>query len=182
MTIFELLLIAISLAGDACTVSICKGLNINKDRLKSAVVISLFFGIFQCLMPIIGFYLGNIFTEKIIYYNPYISTILLVSIGLLIYKEDNNYEVDEKIKIGELFLLSIATSIDALVIGISFSFLKVNIIISSLIIGIITFILCFIGFYLGNTLNNRISKYSNRLAGIILIVLGIKIFIQNLIK
>ncbi len=182
MTLLELLLIAVSLAGDAFTVSICKGLNVNKERLKSALIISLFFGIFQLLMPIVGFYLGNIFTEKIIYYNPYISTILLITIGMLIYKEDNDFNVNNKLKIKELIVLSLATSIDALIIGISFSFLKVNIIYSSIIIGIVTFVICFIGYYLGCFIENKVSKYSNKIAGIILICLGIKIFIQNLLK
>lgn len=182
MTILELLLTAVSLAGDAFTVSICKGLKSSYDKLKKALIISLFFGIFQTIMPIMGYYLGNIFTEKIIYYNPYISTILLIVVGLLIYNEDDNTEVDDKIKLWELFFLSIATSIDALVIGISFSFLKINIILSSLIIGIVTFIICFNGFYLGNILNNKVSKYTNKIAGIILIFLGIKIFLQNLFK
>ncbi len=182
MTILELLLTAVSLAGDAFTVSICKGLKTNFHKFKNALIISLLFGLFQTIMPIIGYYLGNIFTEKIIYYNPYISTILLIVVGLLIYKEDDKMEIDEKIKLWELFFLSIATSIDALVIGISFSFLKLNVIISALIIGIITFIMCFLGFYMGNLLNNKVSKCANKIAGIILICLGIKIFLENLFK
>ena len=182
MTLLELFLTAISLALDAFTVSICKGLKCKDNRFKNALIVSIFFGLFQTIMPIIGNKFGNIFTERIIYFNPYISTILLIIIGILIYKEDSNYDVDYKMKLGELVLLSIATSIDALVIGISFSFLKVNSITSSFIIGIITFILCFIGFYLGNIINDKISNYSNKIAGIILICLGIKIFIQNLLK
>ena len=182
MTILELLLTAVSLGADAFTVSICKGLSTNKNRLKNAFLISIMFGFFQTIMPIFGYYLGSVFTEKIIYYNPYISTILLITIGILIYKEDNNMNLDNKINIKELIALSIATSIDALIVGISFSFLKVNIISSSIIIGIVTFLICFIGFYLGNIVNNKFSKYSNKLAGIILICLGIKIFVKNVIE
>ncbi len=182
MTIFELLLIAVSLSIDAFTVSICKGLKNNKNRLKNAFTISIFFGLFQGLMPIIGYYLGNIFTDRIIYYNPYISTILLISIGIIMYKEEDYINIDNKLNFKELFLLSIATSIDALVIGISFSFLKVNIFKSVIIIGLITLIFCFVGYFIGNSLNSKISKYSNRIAGIILISLGIKILIQNLLK
>ncbi len=180
MTLLELLLTSLSLACDAFTVSISKGLQ-TKSKINNAFIISLYFGIFQFIMPIIGYYLGNIFTEKIIYYNPYISMILLIIIGMLIYKEEN-YDIDTNLNYNELFFLSIATSIDALVIGISFSFLRLNIISSSIIIGIVTFILCFIGYYLGNYLSNKISKYANKLAGIILIILGIKIFIQNFLK
>ncbi len=180
MTILELLLTSISLACDAFTVSICKGLQ-TKNKIKNAIIIAFYFGIFQFIMPIIGYKLGNIFTEKIIYYNPYISMLLLIVIGILIFKEEN-YEIDNNLNYKELFILSIATSIDALVIGISLSFLKVNIISSSIIIGIVTFIICFIGYYLGNYLSNKISKHANKLAGLILIILGIKIFIQNLLK
>ena len=154
----------------------------NLAYAHKAFIISLYFGIFQLMMPILGFYIGNIFSEKIIYYNPYISMILLSVIGSLIYKEDNIDKIDDNIKFGEMLVLSIATSIDALVIGISLSFLKVNIFISSLIIGIITFILCFIGYLIGNKLNSKINKYSNKVAGIVLIIIGIKIFLQNILK
>ena len=118
MTIIELLLTSLSLAMDAFTVSICKGLCDNKNKFKNALITSIFFGLFQLIMPIIGFYLGNIFTEKIIYYNPYISTILLIIIGILIFKEEN-YEIESNLNYKELFILSISTSIDALFIGIS---------------------------------------------------------------
>ena len=182
MTLLELILTAVSLALDAFTISVCKGLKCKDNRLKDALIVSSFFGLFQTIMPIFGNIFGNIFTEKIVYYNPYISTILLITIGIIIYREDSSYDVDYKMKFWGIILLSIATSIDALIIGISFSFLKVSITLSCIIIGIITFVLCFLGFYLGNIINTKISKYSNRIAGIILICLGIKIFVQNLLK
>ena len=177
MSLFELILTSISLGSDAFTISICKGLNSNIKR--NALIVALYFGIFQTIMPILGFYLGNVFTERIIKFNPYISTILLVVIGILMLKEDNS-NIDTNLNFKEMILLSIATSIDALVIGISFSFLQVNILFSSIIIGIITFIMCFIGFFIGNYGNKKIGKYSNFIAGIILILLGIKIFISHL--
>ena len=160
---------------DAFTISICKGLQ--TPRKKYGFVISFFFGLFQFLMPILGYYLGNIFSEKIIEYNPFISTILLVTIGILMIKEKNE-EIDNKLKFSELIILSVATSIDALVIGISFSFLKVNILSSSIIIGLITFILCFFGYFLGHLFNKKIGKYSNLIGGITLIIIGLKIFIN----
>lgn len=181
MTILEIILTGLSLAMDAFTVSICKGLTNNKCYHNS-LIISLYFGIFQFIMPILGYHLGNIFSEKIIYYNPYISMILLVVIGILMYKEENIDKLNNKINFKEMFFLAIATSIDAFVIGISFSFLKVKIIKTSLIIGIITFIMCYIGYYLGNKLNDKFHKYSNKIAGITLIIIGIKIFLQNIIK
>ena len=178
MNIIELFLTGVSLAMDAFTISICKVLQ--APRKKHGVVIAFFFGFFQFIMPILGYYLGNIFNQKIINYNPFISMILLITIGILMIKEDNS-EINQKLKLSELIMLSIATSIDALVIGISFSFLKVNIIPSSLIIGIITFILCFIGYFLGHLFNKKVGKYSNLIGGITLIIIGIKIFIQTII-
>lgn len=177
MNLFELFLIALSLSMDAFSISICLGMqNNNKGKI---IIAPIFFGLFQALMPIIGYNLGNLFSEKIIKYNPYISTILLIVIGILMILEKNDEKIGYSLKIKELLALSIATSIDALVIGISLSFLKNNIIISSLIIGIITFIVCFIGYKIGNLLNKKIGKYSNLIGGITLIIIGIKIFIEN---
>ena len=182
MTLLEIILTGLSLSMDAFTVSISKGLCSKKKNYHNAIIISLYFSIFQFIMPILGYYIGNIFSEKIIYYNPYISMILLIVIGTLIYKEDNLEKIKDTIKFSEMIILAIATSIDAFVIGISFSFLKTNIFVSSLIIGITTFIMCLIGYLLGNKLNNRLNKYSNKIAGIILIIIGIKIFLQNILK
>lgn len=182
MTLLEIILTGISLAMDAFTISIYKGLSTIKDKTKKAIKVGLYFGIFQALMPIIGYKIGCIFKEKIILYNSYISMILLITIGILMIKENNDEEINDDLNFKEMILLSIATSIDALVIGISFSFLKVKLISSSIIIGIITFILCFIGFILGNLLNKKLGKYSNIIGGITLILIGIKIFIQNIFK
>lgn len=178
MNLIELLLTGVSLGMDAFTISICKGLSNNK--FKNGITIALYFGIFQFIMPIIGHYLGNIFSEKIINFNPYISMILLVTIGILMIKEKNDDNIDDSIKFFEMILLSIATSIDALVIGISFSFLKVHILPSSILIGIITFIMCFIGYFLGHLFNQKAQKYSNLIGGITLIIIGIKIFIETI--
>lgn len=182
MTLLEMILTGLSLSMDAFTVSICKGLSSKKKNNYHAIIISLYFSIFQFIMPLLGYYIGNIFNDKIIYYNPYISMILLIIIGSLIYKEDNLDNIEDNISFKEMFFLAIATSIDAFVIGISFSFLKVNIISSCLIIGIITFIMCYIGYFVGNILNHKFNKYSNKIAGIILIIIGIKIFLQNILK
>ena len=178
MNLFEIILIGFSLAGDAFTVSICKGLK--NERKKSAIIVALYFSLFQTIMPIIGYYLGNAFSNRIININPYISTILLIAIGILILKGDDNSFLSNKLNFKEMILLSIATSIDALVIGVSFSFLKVHIFLSAIIIGIITFIMCFIGFLLGHFFNKKIGYYSNLVAGLILIFLGIKIFLSNI--
>ena len=167
---------------DAFIISIYKGLNNDKGKLKKALIVALYFGLFQLIMPIIGYYLGNILSEKIIILNPFLSTILLIVIGILIFKENEDDKISNSLKLGEMIILSIATSIDALIVGISLSFLKTNIVSSSIIIGSITFIICFIGFSIGNTLSNKFGKYSNKIGGVILIIIGIKTFLQNLLK
>ena len=106
--------------------------------------------------------------------------ILLIIIGILMFKEENDEGLDNRFNFSQMLLLSIATSIDALVIGISFSFLKVNIISSSILIGVITFIMCLIGFFLGHLFNKNAHQYANKIGGITLIIIGIKIFIETI--
>lgn len=180
MGIMELFLTSLSLSMDAFTASICKGLSNTKNKLKNSLIISLSFGTFQALMPLIGYYLGNIMSDKIIKYDHYIALILLTLIGVSMIRESKEKEVvNTNINFKEILVLSIATSVDALVIGITLSFLKVNILTSVSFIGIITSIVCFIGFYLGNIIGNKLNKYSKILGGIILIIIGIKIFIEH---
>lgn len=174
MNIIEIFLIGVSLAMDAFTISICKG--IRNNSFKTGITITSFFSVFQFIMPIIGFYIGNILSNRIINYQSYFSSILLIIIGILMIKEDKINELDNKLNYKELIILSIATSIDALVIGISFSFIKNNIFISSTIIGITTFIICNIGYYLGSLLNKKFHQYANIIGGITLILIGIKLF------
>ena len=174
MNIIEIFLIGVSLAMDAFTISICKG--IKNNCFKMGITITLSFALFQFIMPIIGYYIGNILSEKIINYQSYFSSILLIVIGILMIKEDKITELNNKLNYKELIMLSIATSIDALVIGISFSFIKTNIFISSTIIGITTFIICNIGYYLGSLLSKKLHQYANIIGGITLILIGIKLF------
>ena len=165
---------------DPFTVIICKGLN-NPSK-KNAFIVALYFGAFQTFMPILGFYLGNILNKRIINFNPYLSTFLLISVGVLMIKNDDSSSFNNTINYKEMIILSIATSIDAFVIGISLSFLKNNIFLSSFIIGIITFSLCAIGFILGYKINKKIGNVSNFIAGLILIILGLKMLFENIFK
>lgn len=174
MNIIEIFLIGVSLAMDAFTISICKG--IRNNSFKTGITVTSSFSVFQFIMPIIGFYIGNILSDKIINYQSYFSSILLIIIGILMIKEDKINELNNKLDYKELIILSIATSIDALVIGISFSFTKTNIFISSIIIGITTFIICNIGYYLGSVLSKKLHQYANIIGGITLILIGIKLF------
>ena len=173
MNLIEILLIGISLAMDAFAISICKGLKNN--NLKTGIITSVFFSIFQLIMPVLGYYLGNILSNRIINYHTYFSSILLITIGILMIKNENINELDNKLKYSELILLSIATSIDAFVIGISFSFIKTNIFLSAIIIGIVTFFISLIGYFLGHLFNKKAHQYSNYIGGITLIIIGIKL-------
>ena len=179
MNIIDIILIALSLSMDALTVSICKGITIKNNKLHKSLIISIFFGLFQTIMPIIGYKFGSLFNiDKI---DHWISFIILSIIGFKMIKDailkEDNY--DNKLDIKTLILLSIATSIDALVIGISFSFLKVNIILSSIIIGTVTFILCFIGSYLSSKFTPSSRNYQI-VGGLTLFAIGLKILFEHL--
>lgn len=127
MSIIEIALIGIALAMDAFAVSICKGLAMSKMSYKKTIIIALFFGVFQALMPLLGYFLGNAFASSIAAIDHWIAFILLGLIGINMIKEalDDEIEcVDDTLRIGDLIMLSIATSIDALAVGITFTFLK----------------------------------------------------------
>ena len=163
---------------DAFSLSIILG--IKKGRKKIGIITSLSFGLFQFIMPILGFYLGSILNTKIINYNSYLASFILIIIGILMLTEKKNEE-NTRLDLKELFILSIATSIDAFVIGISFSFSNTHIITSSIIIGIITFIICLIGYYLGYIFNKKAHQYASIIGGITLIILGIKNLLETLL-
>ncbi|MCM1382344.1 MAG: manganese efflux pump MntP family protein, partial [Muribaculaceae bacterium] len=156
MGFLELFLIGVGLSADAFSVSVCKGLNMRRLNLKHAYVIALFFGVFQAVMPLIGYLLGTGFSEYIERFDHWIAFVLLAFIGGKMAVEavrEKDGEEDEKtdvLKIGELFVLAIATSIDALAVGITFAFLKVQILPSVLLIGASTFALSLGGVLLGN--------------------------------
>jgi len=171
---FEILLISISLAMDAFSVSISKGITMNYKIKRNSLILATSFSIFQMIMPLIGYYLGNLLNIYLLKYNYLIVFFILTIIGINMIKESySNNIINSKLSLKELLLLSIATSIDALSIGITFSLFKINLLLTISIIGIITFILSFIGVNLGKILNNKFNNI-NILGGIILIILGLK--------
>lgn len=179
MTFFEIIIISISLSMDAFVVSICKGLTINKNY-KNALIISLYFGLFQAFMPIIGYLLGSKI-NGIQSFDHYVIFILLLIIGLNMIIESNNKDsFDDKLDIKTMIALALATSIDALAVGITFAFLKVKIVSSILIIGIITSIFSFIGVLIGNKFSNKFNKNARILGGVLLILMGIKILLEHI--
>ncbi len=185
---FTLLLMGVGLAMDAFAVSICKGLSMRKVNKKQCLVIGLFFGGFQALMPFIGWVLGSQFEQYITSIDHWIAFILLGFIGgkmvvEAIREKDEAVEVgkmDPPLDLKEMFILAIATSIDALAVGITFAFLQVPIVEAISIIGITTFVISVIGVYVGNFFGNRYKKKAELAGGIILILIGLKILLEHL--
>lgn len=182
MKITEIIFISIALAMDAFSVSICKGLEMKYKFKRNALLIVISFSFFQMLMPILGYYLGNSFNNYFIKFNHIIAFILLTIIGINMIKESyENKDINIGLSIKELLILSIATSIDAFSIGITFSLFKVNLLTSIVLIGLITFILCLIGVHLGKYIGNKLDKKAQIFGGIILIIIGLKILLEHFI-
>ena len=183
MDLIELFLIAVGLSMDAFAVSVCKGLAMPKCTFKKAAIVGLWFGGFQALMPAIGYVLGAQFQETIASIDHWIAFVLLALIGGNMIHEalDNDEEeADASLDVKTMFLLAVATSIDALAIGITFAFLKVNIIPAVCFIGIVTFIISFAGVKIGNIFGARYKNKAEIVGGIILILLGLKILLEHL--
>lgn len=183
MDLIELFLIAVGLSMDAFAVSVCKGLAMPKCTFKKAAIVGLWFGGFQALMPAIGYILGAQFQEAIASIDHWIAFVLLALIGGNMIHEalDNDEEeADASLDVKTMFLLAVATSIDALAIGITFAFLKVNIITAVCFIGIVTFIISFAGVKIGNVFGARYKNKAEIVGGIILILLGLKILLEHL--
>lgn len=183
MEIFEVLLISIGLAMDAFAVSVCKGLSMKKMNWKKAIIIGLYFGIFQALMPVLGYFLGTTFDHFITSIDHWIALILLAGIGINMIKEaftQDSENCNDKIDAKTMVILSIATSIDALAVGITFACLRVKIILPSILIGLITFTLSIIGVKIGNRFGNKYQSRAEFSGGLILILLGIKILLEHL--
>lgn len=183
MGLIELFLIAVGLSMDAFAVSACKGLAMPKCTFKKAAIVGLWFGGFQALMPAIGYVLGAQFQETIASIDHWIAFVLLALIGGNMIHEalDNDEEeADASLDVKTMFLLAVATSIDALAIGITFAFLKVNIIPAVCFIGIVTFIISFAGVKIGNVFGARYKNKAEIVGGVILILLGLKILLEHL--
>ena len=190
MAVFiELLLIGVGLSMDAFAVSICKGLAMRRVNKKQALVIGLFFGGFQALMPFIGWALGTQFESYITSIDHWIAFVLLAFIGgkmlwdVFHEKEESAAEKsDARLDHKELFMLAIATSIDALAVGIAFACLDVQIWSSVSIIGCVTLVLSFCGVWIGNRFGNRFEKKAEIAGGVVLILIGVKILLDHLIQ
>lgn len=183
MKLGEIIFIAIGLAMDAFAVSVCKGLSMKKIKWKNTLIIALYFGLFQAVMPILGYLLGSSLSEFVQKIDHWIAFILLAIIGVNMIKESTDDELEkrnDRIDFKTMIVLAIATSIDALAVGITFAFFNVNLLFAVIIIGIITFILSIFGVLIGNKFGDKLQNKAELAGGIILIVIGLKILLEHL--
>lgn len=186
MGFIEIFLIGIGLSMDAFAVSVCKGLGMHRIDYGRVLVIALFFGVFQGLMPVIGWALGSTFAVYVTTIDHWIAFVLLAAVGGKMlwdafHEECEGCEPDDgKLDLRELFMLAIATSIDALAVGISFLFLQIDIVAAALVIGCTTFVLSIIGVVVGNRFGARFEKTAQIIGGVVLVVIGLKILLEHL--
>ena len=183
MGIIELIVLSVGLAMDAFAVAVCKGLSMTKMKWENACIVGMYFGGFQALMPLIGYLLGISFQNQIVNIDHWIAFILLGAIGINMIKEaisKDNEKQNDSIKFKDMLILAVATRIDALAVGITFAFLKVNIWLAISLIGIITFVISILGVKIGNIFGDKYEKKAEFAGGLILILLGVKILLEHL--
>lgn len=188
MGFVEIFLIGAGLSMDAFAVSVCKGLGMHRVNYAHALVIALFFGVFQGLMPVIGWLVGSAFAVYVTAVDHWIAFALLAFVGGKMlwdaFHDEGEEEDDEtstqKLDLRELFMLAIATSIDALAVGVSFAFLGVHIAPAVTLIGCTTFVLTLVGVWVGNLFGSRYKSRAELTGGIILILIGVKILLEHL--
>lgn len=183
MTLVELFLIGVSLSMDAFAVSICKGLSVQRLRLRHALICGLYFGAFQIAMPVLGYLLGARFAGMITHVSHWVAFALLAFIGANMVRESFGGEddaLDDDFSPQTMVMLAVATSIDALAVGVSFAALQVSLLPGVLLIGATTFTLSAIGVKVGNLFGTRYKDAAERAGGVILILMGLKILLQGL--
>lgn len=183
MTPLNLFLIAAGLSMDAFAVSVCKGLALKKCSLGKAISAGVWFGGFQALMPLVGFLLGSRFRKSITRIDHWITFILLALIGFNMIKEAFSREdkkLSSSMRFNEMFLLALATSIDAMAAGITFAFLQIHILPAAGLIGATTLLLSALGIRLGGLFGSRCESGAELLGGILLILMGTKILLEHL--
>jgi len=205
MSFVELFLLAVGLSMDAFAIAVCAGLTMTKVDLKKALITGLYFGIFQAVMPLIGYLVATLFADKIISYDHWIACALLCFLGGKMImgsikkegcpdrkcpaelcddrvcpggKKPENTEMS--VNHSDMLPLALATSIDALAVGVSFAFLRISVIPAVLFIGIVTFVLSILGVKIGNIFGTRFKSKAAFAGGIILIVIGLKILFEHL--
>lgn len=182
MNILELFILAVGLSMDAFAVSICKGLSLGKIRKKHMAIAGAWFGGFQALMPLIGYFAGRFFAEKLTQYDHWVAFILLLFIGGSMIKESlcEEEESNDAMDIKTMFLLAVATSIDALAVGVTFAFLKIAILPAVVFIGVVTFVCSAVGIKIGSIFGTKYKSKAELCGGIILILIGLKILLEGI--
>lgn len=182
MSILELFILAVGLSMDAFAVSVCKGLSLGKIKPKHMCIAGAWFGGFQALMPLIGYFLGSFFAEMIEKYDHWVAFVLLAFIGANMIKEsfDKDEKVDSSMDVKSMLLLAIATSIDALAVGVTFAFLQVQIVPAVSFIGVITFIFSAVGVKIGSLFGTKYKSKAELFGGIVLVLIGIKILFEGI--
>ena len=183
MGLFEIFVIGIGLAMDAFAVSVCKGLSMKKIDWKKAIIIALYFGTFQAIMPALGYFLGSSFSDLVQKLDHWIAFILLAIIGWNMITESQGNESEkrnDKVDVRTMVLLAIATSIDALAIGVTFAFFNVNLLSAITIIGVITLVILILGVVIGNKFGDKFQNKAELAGGIILILIGLKILLEHI--
>lgn len=182
MSVAEIFVIAVGLSMDAFAVAVCKGLSLYKLKPKHAVITGIYFGGFQALMPLIGYFLGKQFEDLITSVDHWIAFGLLGIIGANMIRESRSKAecLNDSLSPKTMLPLAVATSIDALAIGITLAFLKVNIIYSVSFIGVITFVLSCVGVKIGNVFGEKYKSKAELAGGIVLILMGTKILLEHL--
>lgn len=181
MNIFELFILAIGLSMDAFAVSVCKGLSLGRINAKHMCIAGAWFGGFQALMPFVGYFGGRFFADKVTRYSHWVAFVLLVFIGAGMIKESKEEEhVNADMDIKSMFILAVATSIDALAVGVTFAFLKVEIVSAVSFIGVITFVCSAAGVKTGSLFGMKYKSKAELCGGIILILTGTKMLLEGL--
>lgn len=181
MNIFELFILAIGLSMDAFAVSVCKGPSLGRINAKHMCIAGAWFGGFQALMPLVGYFGGRFFADKVTRYSHWVAFVLLVFIGAGMIKESKEEEhVNADMDIKSMFILAVATSIDALAVGVTFAFLKVEIVSAVSFIGVITFVCSAAGVKIGSLFGMKYKSKAELCGGIILILIGTKILLEGL--
>lgn len=182
MSILDLFILAVGLSMDAFAVSVCKGLSLGKIKPKHMCIAGAWFGGFQALMPLIGYFLGSFFAEMIEKYDHWVAFVLLTFIGGNMIKESfgKDEKVDSSMDVKSMLLLAIATSIDALAVGVTFAFLQVQIVPAVSFIGVITFIFSAVGVKIGSLFGTKYKSKAELFGGIVLVLIGIKILLEGI--
>lgn len=182
MSIWDLFILAVGLSMDAFAVSVCKGLSLGKIKPKHMCIAGAWFGGFQALMPLIGYFLGSFFAEMIEKYDHWVAFVLLAIIGGNMIKASfgKDEKVDSSMDVKSMLLLAIATSIDALAVGVTFAFLQVQIVPAVSFIGVITFIFSAVGVKIGSLFGTKYKSKAELFGGIVLVLIGIKILLEGI--